>query len=100
MSVCVRVCVHVCAYMHTCMHVCVCVCVCVFVNTQAELERLQQSDARNATALHSLRQQLAEVEEGRRAMAGQRLPELHTEIGRLKSALKEKVHEEFSFYLL
>ena len=59
---------------------------------QSELERLQQSEAKSSTAVQSLRQQLAEIEEGRGEEAGQRLPELHTEIGRLKSTLKKKVN--------
>ena len=39
-----------------------------------------------------MRQQLAEVEEGRGEETRQRLPELHTEIGRLRTSLKEKVY--------
>ena len=64
----------------------------VGMHMQTEVERLQQSDARNSTAIQSLRQQLAEVEE-RGEGAGQRglSSELHTEIGRLKTALREKV---------
>ena len=73
----------------------------VFMTAQAELERLQQSDARNRTAIQSLRQQLAEVDEGRGEGRGEGaglrgLPELHTEIGRLKTALKEKVRNVIS----
>ena len=66
--------------------------------TQTEVERLQQSGARNSTAIQSLRQQLAEVEEGKGEGTGQReLPELHIEIGRLKTALREKVEEGYQY---
>lgn len=59
---------------------------------QREVERLQQSEARNNTAIQSLRQRLTEVEDGNGgAGTGQSLTKLQTEIGRLKKALNEKV---------
>ena len=57
---------------------------------KAQVEGLQQSNARSSAALQSLRQQLTEVE-GRGQSSSEGQAELQTEIGRLRSALKEKV---------
>ena len=58
------------------------------------MERLQGSEARNNTALQSLRQRLTEMEGARGGEdSQQRLSELHTEIGRLRKALHEKVND-------
>ena len=63
------------------------------------MERLQTSEAKSSTVIQSLRQRLTEVEGGRGGeVAGQRLSELHTEIGRLKKALQEKVKCPSSIY--
>ena len=57
------------------------------------MERLRGSEARNNTALQSLRQRLTELEGVRCGEeTQQRLSELHTEVGRLKKALHEKVN--------
>lgn len=57
---------------------------------QSELERVQQSSARTSSTLQSLRQQLAEAEDGKQS-SGSSLAELQTEIGRLRKELKDKV---------
>ena len=58
------------------------------------MERLRGSEARNNTALQSLRQRLTEMEGARGGEnSQQRLSELHTEIGRLRKALHEKVND-------
>jgi len=57
---------------------------------KAQVEGLQQSNARSSAALQSLRQQLTEAE-GRGQSSSESQAELHTEIGRLRSTLKEKV---------
>jgi len=50
---------------------------------------VQQSSARTSSALQSLRQQLAEAEDGKQS-SGSSLAELQTEIGRLRKELKDK----------
>ena len=62
------------------------------------MERLRGSEARNTTALQNLRQRLTEMEGARGGEdSQQRLSELHTEIGRLKKALHEKVNDFKTF---
>lgn len=51
---------------------------------------MQQSSARTSSTLQSLRQQLAEAEDGKQS-SGSSLAELQTEIGRLRKELKDKV---------
>ena len=64
---------------------------CDTVLLQGEVERLRGSEARNNTALQSLRQRLTELEGASRGGEEMRLSELHTEIGRLKKTLQQKV---------
>ena len=69
----------------------------VLYNIQAEVERLRGSEARNDTALQSLRQRLTEMEGARGEEDTQRkVLQLHTETGRLKKALQEKVNSQSS----
>ena len=61
----------------------------LFCSMQSELESLQQSGARTEATMQSLRQQLAEAEGRRHTPCS--CTELQTDIGRLRTELKEKV---------
>ena len=63
---------------------------------QSELESLQQSGARTEATVQSLRQQLAEAEGRRHAPCS--CTELRTDIGRLRTELKEKVCRGIGYY--
>ena len=62
------------------------------------MEGLQQDNARSNAALQSLREQLTQMEKER--SPDHSTAELHTEIGRLKTSMNDKVTKTSTHYLL